>query len=225
MKIIRLQIPGNILKFTEFAGLFEDIKSIEILKAFQYDQNQFFSLQKIKFKPNSIENLSKEIKNKFNPKNIQILDINKDEITCIMYQNEPSGFFPIIDSGPWAFLFPIYASRDLVLLNFITHEDYISNLFETLSKFTETYELLGIRDIKDIKKVEDIIGKYSVPFPEFTKRQREIAQYAAENGYFESPKKISAKEIGHHFNIKEPTVNKHLRNINKIVMEFFFGKY
>lgn len=225
MKVIRLQIPGNILKFIGFAELFENLKSVEILKAFQYDQNQFFSLQKIKFQPNSMEDMSKEIKDKFNPKNIQILDIKGDEVLCIMYQNKSSGFFPIIDSGPFGFLFPIFASKEVLLINIISHEDYIPNLFEALSKVTESYEILGINDIKDIKKIDDVFGKYSIPFPNFTNRQREIGQYAAEQGYFESPRRISALEIGKHFNISESTVNKHLRNIKHIAIKYFFGKY
>jgi len=225
MKVIRLQIPGNLLKLIGFAEIFEELKSVEILKAFQYDQNQFFSLQKIRFKSDSMKNLPDEIKEKFNPKNIQILDIKKDEILCIMYQNKASGFFPIIESGPWAFIFPIYASREVLLVNFISHEDYVSNLFETLAKFTDNYEILGISDVKDVKKIDDIIGKYSIPFPNFTEKQREIAQFATERGFFESPKTISAKEIGRYFNISGSAVNKHLRNVRRKAMEYFFGKF
>jgi predicted DNA binding protein len=225
MKVIRLQIPGNLLKLVGFAEMFEELKSVEILKAFQYDQNQFFSLQKIRFKPDTMKNISDDIKEKFNPKNIQILDIKRDEILCIMYQNKASGFFPIIESGPWAFIFPIYASREVLLVNFISHDDYVANLFETLAKFTDNYKILGISNVKDAKKIDDIIGKYSIPFPEFTKKQREIAQYATEHGFFESPKQISAKEIGVNFSISASAVNKHLRKVRRKAMEYFFGRY
>jgi len=225
MKVIRLQVPGNLLKLIGFAEIFEELKSVEILKAFQYDQNQFFSLQKIRFKPDSMKNLSKEIKEKFNPKNIQILDIKDDEILCIMYQNKASGFFPIIESGPWAFIFPIYASREVLLVNFISHEDYVSNLFETLAKFTDNYEILAISDVKDVKKIDDIIGKYSIPFPNFTEKQREIGRFATERGFFESPKEISAEEIAQNFGISITAVNKHLRNVRRKAMEYFFGKF
>ncbi|KKL09535.1 hypothetical protein LCGC14_2564880, partial [marine sediment metagenome] len=50
MKIIRLQIPGNFLEHIGFAELFQELEFVEILNAFQYDQNHFFSLQKIRFK-------------------------------------------------------------------------------------------------------------------------------------------------------------------------------
>lgn len=225
MKIIRLQVPGTLLKYAGFAELFNELEWVKILKAFQYNQNQFFSLQQIKFKPESMKNLSNEITSKFNPETIQILEIKGDEIICIMYQSNPSGFFPIIESGPWAFLFPIHASREFILLNIISREDYIPNLYKTLKKFTESYEIIGIKDINELKSVNQILNQNYLPYPNFTKRQNEIASYAARNGYFKSPKEISAREIADNFNITISAVNNHLRNAENKAMEYFFGKY
>ncbi|TFF85005.1 MAG: hypothetical protein EU551_04735 [Promethearchaeota archaeon] len=221
MKIIRLQIPGVLLKAAGFAELFNELKWVKILKAFRYEQNQFFSLQQIKFKPESMKNLSKEIKSKFNPETIEILDIKGDEITCIMFQHNPSGFFPIIDSpGPWAFLFPIHASRDFILLNIISREDYIPNLYETLSKYTDSYKIVAVRDLKNINQ---ILNQKYLPSPNFSKRQNEIASYAAKNGYFKSPKEISANKISKHFQISISAVNNHIRKAENKAMEYFFG--
>jgi DNA-binding CsgD family transcriptional regulator len=223
MKIIRLQIPGILLKYAGFADLFNALEWVDILKAFRYEQNQFFSLQKIKFKPESMKNLSKEIKSKFNPETIQILEIKGDEIVCIMYQNNPSGFFPIIDSpGPWAFLFPIHASRDFILLNIISREDYIPNLFEILSKYTDSYQLVAIEDLKSIDQISNL--QY-LPYPNFTKRQSEIASFAAKHGYFNSPRELTAKKIAEHFEISISAVNSHLRRAENKAMQYFFGKF
>jgi DNA-binding CsgD family transcriptional regulator len=223
MKIIRLQIPGTLLKYAGFAELFNELKWVKILKAFRYEQNQFFSLQQIKFKPESMMNLSNEIKSKFNPDTIQILEIKGDEIVCIMFQNNPAGFFPIIESpGPWAFLFPIHASREFILLNIISREDYIPNLFDTLSKYTESYELVAIEDLKGLNQISN---QNYLPYPNFTKRQNEIASYAAKKGYFKSPKDITAQEIGDHFNISITAVNNHLRTAENKAMAYCFGRY
>jgi len=223
MKIIRLQIPGTLLKYAGFAELFNELKWVKILKAFRYEQNQFFSLQQIKFKPESMTNLSNEIKFKFNPDTIQILEIKGDEIVCIMFQNNPAGFFPIIETpGPWAFLFPIHASREFILLNIISREDYIPNLFETLSKYTDSYELVAI---EDLKRLDQILNQNYLPFPDFTKRQNEVASYAAKHGYFNSPKEITAREIGEYFDISITAVNNHLRTAEQKAMKYFFGKY
>jgi predicted DNA binding protein len=142
-----------------------------------------------------------------------------------MYQSNSSGFFPIIESGPWAFLFPIHASREFILLNIISREDYIPNLYKTLKKFTESYEIIGIKDINELKSVNQILNQNYLPYPNFTKRQNEVASYAARNGYFKSPKEISAREIAENFNITISAVNNHLRNAENKAMEYFFGKY
>jgi DNA-binding CsgD family transcriptional regulator len=225
MKIIRLQIPGEFLKYIGFAELFNELEWVKILKAFQYGQKQFFSLQHIKFKPQAMKNLSDEIKSKFNPEKIQILEVREDELFCIMYQSKSSGFFPVIESGPWAFLFPIHASREVCLVNIISLESYIPNLLKTLSRLTPSYELIGIMDINEIQSVNQILDQYSLPYPYFTKRQREIATYAAKKGFFNSPKKISAKEIAKKFDISVSAVNSHLRKAENTAMKFFFGKF
>ncbi|MBN1216300.1 MAG: helix-turn-helix domain-containing protein [Candidatus Lokiarchaeota archaeon] len=225
MKIIRLQISGNFLEHIGFSELFKELKSVEILKAFQYSQNQFFSLQRIKFNPDSMHNLIFEVKSRFNPETFQIIEQTDDEIICIMYQNSSTGFFPIIDSGPWALIFPIYISQEVLLINLISHEDYISKLYNTIEKFTESFQIISITDINNIKNIDSIIGPYSAAFPNFTKRQKEISTYAAKNGFFNSPKKISSKKIADHFGISISAVNKHIRDAEIIAMEFFFGKF
>ncbi|TXT66996.1 MAG: HTH DNA binding domain protein [Promethearchaeota archaeon] len=225
MKIIRLQVPGIFLKFVGFAELFNDLEWVKILKAFQYDQNQFFSLQRIKFKPNAMEDLSKEIKAKFNPETIQILNIQGDEVLCIMYQSNKTGFFPVIQSGPWAFLFPIHASRDVCLVNIISLETYVPTLLQTLSKFTPDYELIAIQDINELDNINQILAQYSLPYPNFSKRQTEIASFAAKHGYFNNPKEISAQKIADKFKISISAVNKHLRRAENTAMKYFFGTF
>ena len=77
----------------------------------------------------------------------------------------------------------------------------------------------------EINDFDESVWRTIIPLPHFTKRQREIANYAAKRGYFKIPKRISGKKIALHFNIKEATVNKHLKNARNLAMEYFFGKY
>lgn len=225
MKVVRLQISGNFLKYVGFSKLFEALEFVEILNAFQYDQNHFFALQRIKFKEKSIINLEKVIKTNFQPESFQLLNRTNNEILCIMNQNKSSGFFPIVDSGPWAFLFPIHISKDVLLINIISQNEYIDRLFKILSSFTENYKIIGLTDLNEINQFDDTILSTAIPFPNFTKRQREISRYAALNGYFKSPKRITAKKLAEHFEISEKTVNKHLKTAKNLAMEYFFGKY
>lgn len=225
MKIVRLQIPGNFLEQIGFGSLFDELEFVEILNAFQYDQKHFFALQRIRFKPKNFINVDKYIKKNFKPESFQLLEKNKNEILCIIDQSRSAGFFPIIDLGPWAFLFPIHVSKDLVLLNVISQNSYVDKLFKILSSFTDNYEIIGMSDLDNIRKFDEIVWRSAMPYPKFTKRQHEIAAYAAKHGFFKSPKEINAKQIATNFNITESAVNKHLRNINNLVMEYFFGKF
>ncbi len=225
MKIVRLQIPGSSLKEVGFENLFDKVEFIEILNAFQYDQNHFFALQKIKFKQKIEVNMKEFIIESFKPETLQILDRSGNEIICIMDQSRSAGFFPIVDLGPWAFLFPIHVSSEVVLITVICHEDYIKNLFEKLTSFTEDFRIIGMTDLDEISKFDESIWRSIIPLPKFTKRQREIASYAAKNGFFKSPKEISSKEIASYFGLKEATVNKHLKMTRNLTMEYFFGKF
>jgi hypothetical protein len=224
MKIVRLQIPGNFLKYVGFSELFRELEFVEILNAFQYDQKHFFALQRIKFKPKTMIYLDKFIENNFQPESFQLLNQTDNEILCIMNQTNASGFFPIAESGPWAFLFPIHISQDFLLINIISQNNYVSKLLEILSSFTDNYEIIGLTNINEIDQFDDTILRTAIPFPKFTKRQREISRYAALRGYFKSPKRITAKKIAENFGISEKTVNKHLKAARNLAMEYFFGK-
>ncbi|MFW9771950.1 MAG: helix-turn-helix domain-containing protein [Candidatus Thorarchaeota archaeon] len=225
MKIVRLQIPGNFLEQIGFKDLFDKVEFVEILNAFQYDQTHFFALQKIRFKRNINIDIKEFIMDYFKPESLQVLNQSGDEIICIMDQSRTSGFFPIIDSGPWAFLFPIQVSSELVLLSIISHKDYLENLFDILSSYTNDFKIIGMFDLNKTNEFDEAIWRTFIPLPHFTKRQREIASYAAKKGYFKTPKEISGKEIATHFKINEATVNKHLKNTRNLAMEYFFGKY
>jgi predicted DNA binding protein len=226
MKVIRLQIPGNFLKHIGFEKLFKELEFVEILNAFQYDQKHFFSLQRIKFKGKIEKDLSKYIEDLFSAESFQLLERRGDEIIGIIDQNRSAGFFPIIDSGPWAFLFPIHVSSKVLLINIISQKDYVDNLFKILTKLTKNnYKIIGMTDINDIKNSKADIWQSLIPFPKFTPKQEEIVKYATKNGFFTSPKKISAKDLSLKFDISESAVNKHLRKATNLAMGYFFGKY
>ena len=227
MKVIRLQIPGNFLKHVGFAQLFKELEFVEILNAFQYDQRHFFALQRIKFKEKLTSNgLYKKIEDFFKPESFQLLDHRGDEVLCIIDQKRSAGFFPIVDSGPWAFLFPIHVSSEVVLINIISQTEYVNKLYEILSKLTQNkYKIIGMTDLNDIKNSDVGVWQSLIPFPSFTIKQQDIVKYAARNGYFNTPKKISAEKIAQKFNISESAVNKHLRNATNLAMDYFFGKY
>ncbi len=134
-----------------------------------------------------------------------------------MKQKRDTGFFPMFGQGPWAILFPITVSVKEIRLNLLAEEEYLGKLYESLQKFTSDYTVVGIKTVEDVKDLGDL------PSPVLTSKQRDIVEYAAEHGYFESPKKISADELAEHFGISASAVNMHLKNTENIVMKYFFG--
>ena len=228
MKIIRLQIPGNFLEFidTAFVDLFQNLEFVEILNAFQYDQQNFFTLQRIRFKPDSFQDLKTFIRERFKPQFFELLFQSGNEIVCIMRQSRSSGFFPIFDSAQgWALLFPIHVSQEVLLINIISQTKNINKLFDIISSFTEDYKIIGMTNVNKLDKFDNTLWRSAIPFPEFTKRQKDIASFAAKKGYFQSPKRISASKIAGHFRISVSAVNKLLKKAENTAMEFFFGKY
>ncbi|MGQ9722080.1 MAG: helix-turn-helix domain-containing protein [Candidatus Jordarchaeum sp.] len=225
MKTIRLQISGKFLDALGMTQMLEDIDRVDVLNAYQYDQKNFFSLQKICFKPDKASQIDQIIKQKLNPNYFLKLKQTGSELLCIMKQRRTEGFFPVLEPGPWAFIFPISVTHDLILINILIQEEYIPNLYNIISAFTDSYKVIGISNLDPTDNISHQIGQYRIPLPNFTTRQQDIATYAAKNGYFNSPKKITAKQIAQHFKISETAVNKHLRKAENLAMKYFFGEY
>ena len=226
MKVIRLQIPGNFLEYIDasFTNLFQNLEFVEILNAFQYDQKNFFTLQKIRFKPDSFQDLNNFVRDQFKPQFFKLLYQSGNEIICIMRQSRSSGFFPIFDSAQgWALLFPIHISQEVLLINIISQTEDINKLFGIISSFTKNYKIIGMTDVDKLDKFDNTLWRSAIPFPEFTRRQKEIATFAAKNGYYNSPKKITATKLAEHFGISVSAVNKLLKKAENTAMQFFFG--
>ncbi len=225
MKVIRLEIPARFIDVVGAKDIFEDIESLEIHNAFQYDRDNFFSLQTIRFIPGSpsLENLEFFLTEQFNAHFIQIINQRGPEIFCILNQNLATGFFKTLEPGPWAIVFPLLVTREHILLNLISPEYLVPKLYKLLSQFVDDYKVIGISEFERVESEDLGMGDFSFPWPKFTSRQKEILQYAAEQGYFESPKQITGREIAEYFGISESSINDHIRNAQNTAMRFFFG--
>ena len=153
---------------------------------------------------------------------MNILGESNKEVICILQQHWKSNYFPYLQPGPWAYLFPIIVTESLILLNLITHESFKQKLFESISSISNlAYKISAVIRFDDIQDVKSLIQVE--PYPRFTTRQQEISMYAAQNGFFESPKAITALEIANHFEITVSAVNRHIRNVENTIMRAHFG--
>ena len=58
MKVIKIQLSRLFLEQMQLGDLFEGIERLQIINTYQYDPNNFFSMQRIVFNIGIIENLA-----------------------------------------------------------------------------------------------------------------------------------------------------------------------
>jgi predicted DNA binding protein len=222
LKIIRFSQPRKAVEKFGYMDFIADFDSLEVLNAYQYDTNSLFSLQRLKFKPDRIADLDKIFREKLNAEYYEVLSQQNDEILCILKQKRDNGLFSMLGQGPAALLCPIIVRGDEVQYQILAEEQYLASIFETLSKFTDSWKVTHMSNVEGMKDL-DQFGQFHMNTPSFTAKQREIATYAAQHGYFKSPKQISGQTIAEHFEITESAVNWHLKNAENLAMSFFFG--
>lgn len=219
MKVERLQVASKFLEKFGFPRFFDFVTHFEIMITFQYDVNNFFSLQRITFKPEYIKNWKEVLKNHFKVTTIQLISQEAEIIVCLAVSRSKSGFFPIptTEQKSWAIIPPIVMDTNSLVFTIIADEDLLQKFHEIFSDLESNFKILSLNDF--LKKTEDI----RLFSPKFTNRQREIAQFAVRHGFFNEPKRIKASAIAHHFGISESALNEHLRKVKQKLFEFFFS--
>ncbi len=217
MRILKIKIPTKTLRTLKLPDYFSIVRYVEILQIYQYDRNNFFSLHKILFMPNKIRDLVKSLYDLFLAQSFQIIETRGDEVLVLIKQRSTSGFWPSLLSEAWALLPPIIIDPDAMLVSIITKEDYqLSEILKQFKEFT-SIELLAI------SKPDEMVENFTQSLPGLTTRQREIMTYAARQGYFELPKKISTQQLADHFAISTSAVINHIQKAEKILVRYHFG--
>jgi len=209
-------------------SLFENLDYMEIMNVWQYSQTSFFSIQKLVFKKEFqflLDDVD-SLKEKMHATYLQILHRKNNEIICILKQFRDSGFWPIILPGAWALIPPITVDSEYILLTLVAPKEYVQELFRMVKMFTDDYTVLAVERMDDVDRIEELLGVKNVPRPNLslTDRQREVASYAVRNGFYNSPKRITAQAIADNQGISVSAVNEHLRKVERAVMDYFFGE-
>ncbi len=225
MKVVRIEIPGAFLDAIGATEVFAEIESLEVLNAYQYDRENFFSMQKLRFKPGARARaeLRAFFTEQFHAHFQQVVEERENEVTYILKQNLHTGFFKLLEPGPWAILFPMLITHQAILVNVLAQEEVLPGLYALIERFTPVYKVISAETPENFEPTDPKLRGITIPWPRFSPRQTEIVAYAASQGYFFSPKKATAKEIAAHFHLSVPTVNEHLRNAENIAIRFFFG--
>jgi len=216
MKLLKLQISSDILSRRGHPLIFEYISSVEIQNVLQFDLKNLFLQAKIVVKDNLNKNY--HLIEEYETINfIYVLKERGNEIICLMSISTDTPILPRNLLPDIAIMPPIILDPESLHFNFIIPEKTIKRLYKFLDEFADSFEILAIesltRDLSDS----------SLLTPKFTQRQTEISRYAFRNGYFESPKKISAEDIAQHYGLSTSMVTKHLRASTKKAMKFLFA--
>jgi predicted DNA binding protein len=206
---------------------FDRLEYMEILNVWQYSKIDFFSVQKLVFKEEYTSLLDEDpeiLKKELNASYLQILRRKDNEIICILKQHRDDGFWPAFLPGAWALIPPILIDQDYILLTLVAPKEYVQNLFQMVKLYTSDYTVLAVERMDNVDRIEELLGVSNVPFPTFTDRQREIATFAVRNGFYYSPKKIKADEIAAEKGISVSAINEHLRKVERVAMDYFFGE-
>ena len=139
------------------------------------------------------------------------------EITCLLSISTSTPILPRNLLPNIAIMPPIILDPTSLHFNFIIPENTVKKLYRFIDEFADSFEILAIENLTKNPSDSTLLT------PKFTQRQVEISRYAYRNGYFESPKKISAEEVAKHFSLSTSMVTKHLRTTTKKVMKFFFA--
>jgi len=217
MKLIKIKLGTKFLEAFGLPNYFSELEYIELVQIYQYDRLNFFSLQRMLFKPNRIDHKEEIIKNLFQATFFQQLEQNGNELLCIMKQRNDLGFWPLLISGSWGLIPPLSVDPHSIMISIIVKEENMQSLFEALDKYTQDSELLAVTD------VVNAMEKVGVPLPSFTGRQHEIMAYATRHGYFDIPRKCSTEKIAEKFGVSVAAINEHMRKVERTVMRYFFG--
>jgi len=198
-----------------YKDFFDLVEKYEIFQIHRHDEDNIFVTQKIKFKDKKMNPKMLENKN-FGIYFIEILaeDKLKNEFICFskhQWFDELKEFFKTADVviDP-----PIILEDNRIFMKFITDNKNIDTVLETQEKLTGVFpEIVSITSVHPNKDNLYLL---------LTDRQRDIAFYCVQHGYYEIPRVINSKSIANHFNISQSALCEHLRKIEKTIFNAIF---
>jgi predicted DNA binding protein len=211
LKKIVLKIPLDPMA----KQFFDLLEKYELLQIHRQDEDQIFATQKVRFKDPKMDPKMLEGKH-YGMSYIEVIKEDRGNNEFIFFSKhkwikKTKDFLDKLDLiiDP-----PIILDRDRLLVSVITESKNIDKFVESLDSFYNTkLEILSITDIQP---------NYENLFLKLTDRQKEVAYYAVQHGYFEIPRRINSKKIANHFKITRSALYDHLRKIEKTIYHSIF---
>ena len=194
---------------------FDLLEKYELLQIHRQDDDQIFVTQKVKFKdpkmhPKFLEG------DQYGLSYIEVIegDRAKNEFVFFSKHNWVKETKKLLDKHELIIDPPIILDNNRLLTSIITESKNIDQFVNTLTNFYKG----GL----EILSISHIPLNYENLFLKLTDRQKEIAYYAVQHGYFEIPRKIKSEKIAAYFKITQSALYEHFRKIEKIIYHSIF---
>lgn len=212
MRMLKINLERSILYKLTGSLFFKSVKSIDLLECLKIDTPNNFKLIIVKI----VVKDGTDLKQLKLPENAAILDIlNSDNgtYTCLMKVHFNKVFIPVLkkffkDNIIWKS--PTYMNENAISLTCIGDEKSLNKIIQDIGDF-ETFKnakLSYFHSCIEQKGIQQIL----------TSRQLEVMRCAKDWGYYNSPRKITSKELAEKMGCSKSTLLEHLKNAeNKIV--------
>lgn len=210
LKKIVLKIPID----PRYQEIFDLLEKYETLQIHRYDENIIYVTQKMQFK--SANSHPKDLVGKFGIEFNEVLFENKQkkEYICFTKHHWHKDLQIFFKNTEILIESPIVLEEDSIIIKFISHGKNIDAIIEHQKKtFNDNFKILSITSVHPNKDNLQLL---------LTERQKGIAYYAVNNGYYEIPRKIDSEHMANHFGISKSALHEHLRKIEKTIFLSIF---
>ena len=210
LKRIVLKLPID-PRYKEFFNLVEKYETLQIHR---YDENCIYVTQKIQFK--NANSHPKDLEGKYGIEFNEILAENKqkNEYICFTKHHWHEDLHLFFKNPEILIEPPIIMKEGSIIIRFISYGKNIDTIIEQHKIiFKDHFKILSITRVHPNTNNLHLI---------LTERQKEIAYYAVEKGYYEIPRKINSGVMANHFGISKSALCEHLRKIEKTIFLSIF---
>lgn len=139
---------------------------------------------------------------------LEVISARENEILVEARFNEPNLFADLVEFGAMPRRYRTNDTTGAAVFR-IPQSSEIRDVIHVLENYFDGVELVARRELE--KPVRTTAAFETELRSRLTERQEEILQTAYLAGYFESPRSISAQELGDRIGVTQPTISRHIR--------------
>jgi DNA-binding CsgD family transcriptional regulator len=197
-----------------YKDFFDKIERYELLQIHRLDDQVIIATQLFKFKDSSFQ--PKDLLGINGIEFIEILteDKAKNEYICFVKHRWPKELQDFFSDPEIIMNAPITTEGNSLLISFTVDSRKANKVWEELQRFGSNFKIVSVTTLRS--------SHFGNPALSLTERQREIAFYAVEEGYYDIPRKINTNDLAKRFGISQSALSEHLRRIERTIFHSLF---